>query len=70
MLSMAKLLIGSFLVLVALALVVVGILAFFHIFLTAIYPDVPGWFVFLLSLAVAVPIGWLGAAILMSREIV
>jgi hypothetical protein len=70
MASLLKLVFGGIFVCGALALLVLGILAFFDIGPVAGLYGAPAWFIFVMGLAFAIPIGWIGVIILRSREIV
>lgn len=70
MLMFLQLLIGSVFMIIALALVVLGVLSFFDLgFLTGFYSIAPPWFFLVMSLAIAFPIAWLGIVFLKTREI-
>ena len=70
MASLLKFVFGGLIVCGALALVVLGILAFFDIGPVAGLYDAPAWFIFVMALAFSILICWIGVAILRSREIV
>lgn len=70
MAALLKLVFGSLIVCGALALFVLGILAFFDIGPVAGLYDAPAWFIFVMALAFSIIICWIGVAILRSREII
>ena len=71
MLMFLQLLIGAVLMIIALALVVLGVLSFFDLgFLTGLYSIAPSWFFLVMALAIAFPIAWVGIVFLKTHEIV
>ena len=70
MTSFLRLFFGVLFLCGALALIVLGILPFFNVGCTAGLFGAPAWFLFIMSLAFAFPIAWIGIAILRSRYIV
>lgn len=70
MTSFLKFAFGWLFVCGALALAVLGILAFFDLGYVAGLYGAPAWFIFLIALVIALPVAWMGVALLRSREIV
>jgi len=70
MTSFLKLLFGGLFLCGALALVVLGILAFFDLGYAAGLYEAPAWFIFIMALAFAIPVAWIGVLILRTRYIV
>jgi len=70
MTSFLQLVLGILVLCAALALVVLGILAFFGLGFAAGLYGAPAWFIFVMALAFAIIIAWIGVIILRARYIV
>ena len=70
MTSFLQLIFGGLFLCGALALVVFGILAFFDVGFAAGLYGAPAWFIFVMAVAIAIPVAWIGVIILRARYIV
>ena len=70
MTSFLQLIFGGLLLCGALALIVLGILAFFDVGYAAGLYGAPAWFIFVMAVAFSIPLAWVGVVILRARYIV